>query len=151
MGVRRGLGLCQGVSSPPQPGVSSPPLPPLSRRIVRPMRPVLIPACCLQAQSIGRGEGSNPSPPRGPPSWGSNLFGIFDASIAGVPHSYPFSHPISFLSPIPPLPSLHAPPLPPRLTSPPSRPTSPVRNVVLPAAAVAVVAAVVAAVAVGYR
>ena len=68
-----------------------------------------------------------------------------------VPPSYPLSHPISFLSPIPPLPSLHAPPLPPRLTSPPSRPTSPVRNVVLPAAAVAVVAAVVAVVAVGYR
>ena len=61
-----------------------------------------------------RGEGSNPSPPRGPPSWGSNLFGIFDASIAGVPHSYPFSHPISFLAPIPhpslPHPSTSLPP-----------------------------------------
>ena len=75
-----------------------------------------------------------------------------------MPHSYPVSNPISFLSPIPhpspPLPSLHALPLPPRLTSPPSRPTSPVRNVVLPAAAVAVIAviaAVVAVVAVGYR
>jgi hypothetical protein len=48
-----------------------------------------------------RGEGSNPSPPRGPPSWGSKLFGILDASIQGVPPSYPFSHPISFLSSIP--------------------------------------------------
>jgi len=80
------------------------------------------PSCPGFSCLSGRGEGSNPSPPRGPPSWGSNLFGIFDASIAGVPHSYPFSHPISFLppfpppslphpSPIPPLPSLHHPPL----------------------------------------
>ena len=56
------------------------------------------PSCPGFSCLSGRGEGSNPSPPRGPPSWGSNLFGIFDASIAGVPHSYPFSHPISFSS-----------------------------------------------------
>ena len=56
-----------------------------------------------------RGEGSNPSPPRGPPSWGPKLFGIFDASTQGVPPSYPLSHPISFLPPIPP-PSLPFPP-----------------------------------------
>ena len=56
-----------------------------------------------------RGEGSNPSPPRGAPSWGPKLFGIFDASTQGVPPSYPLSHPISFLPPIPP-PSLPFPP-----------------------------------------
>ena len=56
-----------------------------------------------------RGEGSNPSPPRGAPSWGLKLFGIFGAATQGVPPSYPLSHPISFLPPIPP-PSLPFPP-----------------------------------------
>ena len=56
-----------------------------------------------------RGEGSNPSPPSPPPSWGTKLFDIFDASTQGVPPSYPLSHPISFLPPIPP-PSLPFPP-----------------------------------------
>ena len=64
---------------------------------------------CVWCAPPGRRErGPTPLHPGGP-LLGSKLFGIFDASNQGVPHSYPLSHPISFLSPIPP-PSFPFPP-----------------------------------------
>jgi hypothetical protein len=64
------------------------PCPPLSRCLLRFQMLSKAAESHAHVQPGRRGEGSNPSPPRGMGSWGSKLFGIFDASIQGVPHSY---------------------------------------------------------------